>query len=172
MYEQRVVPPEDSFSVRADAVWKPLGLPLSPESSDRYVVVDERLYGRLTLAVAPWPTLDRAGRLHFQPSSAMGVEEVALQSAASKSRQGLKEEAADRPIRIGDVFLVRELAGSDPRKWGHIFDVSAQAREAVKIALHSAVAPVATESDELESSDEEEPPDVQGPPGPGAGPYV
>ncbi len=172
MYEQRAVPSEDSFSVRADAVWTPLGLPLSPESSDRYVVVDERLYGRLTLAVAPWPTVDRAGRLHFQPSSAVGVEEEALQRAARESRQGLQEEAADRPIRIGDVFLVRELEGNDPSKWGSIFDVSAQAREAAKTALHSAVAPVATESDELVISDEEEPPDVQGPRGPVAGPSV
>lgn len=172
MYEQRVVPPEDSFSTRPDAMWKPVALPLSPESTDSYVVVDERIYGRLTLAVAPWPRVDRAGRLLFERSAARGVREADLQTAVNDFRRRSDDEAADRPIRIGDVFLVRGLSGDDPSQWETIVDVSAQARQAAKIALHSAVAPVAPKDAELELEEEEEPPDLEEPPGPVARPSV
>lgn len=124
---------------------------VKPRNGDKYVVVDERLYGKVTLAVADWPGSDRGGRLRFGPSSAMTVDEKALHRAIAKHRE--TQGDVDRPLRIGDCFLVRGMKGA-PGRWTLIVDVSADAREQAKIALFAAAAPLGSMED-LQRADEE-----------------
>jgi len=71
MYTQRTKRPDQSFHPTR-RWWTPVvndadgaRLPVDPRAGDAYVVVDEVVAERVRLVVAPWPRLDREGRLHF-----------------------------------------------------------------------------------------------------------
>jgi len=108
------------------------------------VAVDERSDRVVTLAIAPWPRLDRKGRLVFSGPSPEGdrlfVSQRTFERAVGEARR--RHGQLRRELRIGDAFLVRGLSGPKPEQWSDIWDVTAPAREAAKIAFYAAVAPL------------------------------
>jgi hypothetical protein len=115
-------------------------LPVDPEASDAYVVVDAILEGQVRLVAAPWPRLDRGGRLHFDDlGRGLGPYRVgSVQALVDRHRA--RRGQLPRPLRVGDVFLVR----GDPRRlraWEDVVDVTLGARAVAKVALARAVTP-------------------------------
>jgi hypothetical protein len=145
--EQRAGTPESARSL-TDQLWVPEGLPedVVPEPDDSYVVIDDLADGVAVLSAAPWPHLDRAGRLAFEPGALdapvhLGKSQHSLQARVDELRAGHAEPSiASRSIRIGDVFLVRGFT-SRISSWQLLVDVTPQARTAAKIALFGAIAP-------------------------------
>jgi hypothetical protein len=129
-------------------LWIPDGLPkgVVPEPSDAYVVIDDLADGVAVLTSAPWPHLDVAGRLVFESSAVdspphFGRSDDAVQERVDELRAGQAEESVTtRPLRIGDVFLVRGFS-TRVSEWELLVDVTPQARTAAKIALFGAIAP-------------------------------
>ena len=119
-------PQREPFPVEAAAGsgrWLPPDMP--PDWDDaggfRYLVVDERIEGTLTLGVSDWPTVDERGRLVFDgPTLAVHVREADLAAflAEARERPPLSPPDPDlsdaqfraRPIRVGDAFAARERA--------------------------------------------------------------
>ena len=146
MYQQRVPEPQ------ADAAapeppgqprhwWQPADAPLADvvldlDPSARYVAVDHIEGPVVTLAVAPWPSVDPAtGRLDFGPldgRATLIVDLAELQTQADQDRAGTKQ--LRRPIRVSDVFMVSGM-GDTPAEWDRIVDVTRAARFAAKAAL-------------------------------------
>jgi len=152
MYEQRV--PEPPSAESRGRLWRPVQTPLAsreqaPAETDRYVVIDRIDDDVVTLAVAPWPTIDPdTGRLRFDGPGGRDVRVVAreaLQARVDRARSGQPD--ADRPLRVGDVFLVRGMAGG-PGRWERVVDVTRAGRFAAKAALLGTVVP-APAADEL-----------------------
>lgn len=181
MYEQRAA---TSRSERASSgqLWLPEGLPegLEVDASDAYVVVDDLMDGVAVLAYSSWPRLDRVGRLSFADEdlgseSTFHIDAEDLQSTLNEKREaavavGMDPALTDRPVRIGDAFLIRNLAAGDPRAWELVVDVTPQARTAAKTALYGAVAPRVSEEeavafDLMVDPADEEPPEPSGPSG-------
>jgi hypothetical protein len=133
-------------------IWVPSGLGRRKDLAVlAYVVVDELESALVGLTVSPWPTLDAKGRLHFdlERARAIGATKRTLEAFLAKHRTPRK--VARRPLRMGDAFACRvkeplqdgELV--EPELWmvPPITDISAQAREAAKVAYYSAAAPIA-----------------------------
>jgi hypothetical protein len=181
-YEQRQPPPQALREV-TDELWAPEEVQqvVSPDVTDSYAVIDELADAIATISSAPWPHLDKAGRLNFSDEppelvDRFSVDADLLQGVINTHRanvSGTDEEVANRPLRIGDTFLVRAY-GRDPGSWELVADVTMQARTAAKIALYGAVAPRVSEdrAEELGLTPAEPP--VEPPPaGPvGAAPAV
>jgi hypothetical protein len=143
MYQQRAPLDAEAYEMR-DELWQP-DLPANAEAQqgDAYVVVDELLDGAVTLAVTPWPRLDRAGRLRFSGElNVVHQSADAFEAQVIRARARSRQRSARRPLRIGDVFLARPGA-THPAEWRTLFDVSGDAREMAKIAFYGAAAPVA-----------------------------
>jgi len=127
--------------------WRPADTPLAdgrlePAAGDRYVAVD-RIDGTVvTLAVAPWPLVDGAtGRLDFGPVR----NRVTRTATADRLQRRVDQDRAERgqlrrPLRVGDVFLVRGLAGP-PSRWAAVVDLTRASRLAAKAALFATAAP-------------------------------
>ncbi len=155
IYEQREAPPKAKRRP-TDELWKPEKLPeeIVPEEGDGYVVIDDLADGRVVLTSAPWPHLDGVGRLTFldEPEDLhmrVDDDESRLQEVLNTKRGAFAKTLEDlavieRPLRIGDTFLVRGLS-EDPTAWDSVVDVTSQARLAAKTALYAAVAPRVTE---------------------------
>lgn len=84
---------------------------------DRYLVVDELGDGYCRLTVDPWPMRDGSGRLWFgsAETDVLTVDLADFQRTVDHHRRrylGEEDEAAERPIRIGDTFAVY----TDPRR--------------------------------------------------------
>jgi hypothetical protein len=135
---------------KSSGFWKPTGLRIAPRAGDSYVVIDDLVSEGseqiAVLAIAPWPRLDRLGRLSFGErtigQARVSIDPGKLQAMINVSRS--KKVASDtdvssRPLRIGDAFFVRSLI-ADPLSWRRLVDVSAAARERAKIALYAAAA--------------------------------
>lgn len=132
-------------------IWVPASLRRRSDlASLAYVVIDELESNMVGLTVSPWPTMDSKGRLHYdlERSRAIGARSQALRAFLTKHRTPRK--IASRPLRMGDTFAFR-IKGSladgelmEPGSWmiPPITDISAEAREAAKLAYFSAVAPV------------------------------
>jgi hypothetical protein len=110
---------------------------------DRYVSIDDVADGLVVAEVSSWPVLDREGRLHWDTDPRELVTPLPrMQDDVTAARERWGIIAPDRPLRVGDVFLVRGLT----RRHRHltrvelVLDVSAAAREAAKAALYGAVA--------------------------------
>jgi hypothetical protein len=146
MCPQRMNRDDESFDptrrwwvpVVKDAADQPM--PMDPEASDAYVVVDAILEGRVRLVVAPWPRLDRDGRMHFHDLG-RGLGPYAGRNVqALVDRHRAQQGQLPRPLRVGDVFLVR----GDPSRlggWTYVVDVTMGARAQAKVALARAVTP-------------------------------
>jgi hypothetical protein len=145
--EERAGTPTEARS-QTEQLWVPDGLPkgVVPEASDAYVVIDDLADGVAVLAAAPWPHLDRAGRLVFESSAVdspphFGRTDDSVQERVDELRSGQAEPSVTtRPLRIGDVFLVRGFS-TRLDEWQLLVDVTPQARTAAKIALFGAIAP-------------------------------
>lgn len=147
MVEERAGTPAEARS-QTRQLWIPDGLPkrVVPQASDAYVVIDDLADGVVVLTSAPWPHLDRAGRLVFESSAVdspphFGRSERSVQARVDELRAGQGEPpVTTRPLRIGDVFLVRGFS-TRIDDWQLLVDVTPQARTAAKIALFGAIAP-------------------------------
>jgi hypothetical protein len=170
---------------RTEQLWQPEGMPAGvvPEPTDAYVVVDDLSDGVGVLSSAPWPYLDHEGRLAFDPEATDSPQHFArsdraLQERIDELRAGDADPAlANRPLRIGDVFLIRGFS-AHLASWELLVDVTPQARTAAKIALFGAIAPRLTKerADQLGLHESPAPPPPSGrrrvPPTSGASPAV
>ena len=73
-------------------------------------MVDDFGDGTVTLAACQWPSVDQGGRLVFPSPESRGASSFdrgSLQAAINVHRQSRGQLAPDRPLRVGDVFQVR-----------------------------------------------------------------
>ncbi|HWB70691.1 MAG TPA: hypothetical protein VG452_00610 [Egibacteraceae bacterium] len=124
-----------------------------------YLVVDERVDDAVTVTVLAWPAADEDGRLRFDDLG--GGREIGLSLAALRDQ--LYRGWLRRPPRLGDVFAAalsararaalkqqRELAWDEPLAGlvdGPVYDLSAEARRAAKLAFYAGVAAIHASED-------------------------
>jgi hypothetical protein len=111
-------------------------------------MIDELDPSTALLALWPWPGLE-GGRLVFADEEVVvGVDAQALRDFLSAHR--LPPALAGRELRTGDAFAIRVKDGADldrqevmrdPGLWIEppVYDVTADARRAAKVAFYSAV---------------------------------
>jgi hypothetical protein len=144
MYTQRMARRDQSF--RPTTRWwipvvKGAGgerMPVEPRAGDAYVVVDEIVEERVRLVVAAWPRLDREGRLHFDDLGRRLGPYAPETLQALIDRHRAQQEQVQRPLRVGDAFLVRGDAHR-LRGWEYVLDVTHGARAVAKVAMARAV---------------------------------
>jgi hypothetical protein len=113
-----------------------------------YISVDEVSEGVVTLLVSDWPELDGRGRLRFPESepAAVDVSQAAHEAFLAANRR--PHDLAARPLREGDALAARTRIGRRSSARGRssvswivppVFDVTADARDAAKVAFFSAV---------------------------------
>jgi hypothetical protein len=146
MYTQRSKRPEQSFHP-TKRWWTPVvkdadgeRVPVDPHAGDAYVVVDEIVEERVRLVVAPWPRLDREGRLHFADLGRRVGSYAIRTLQALVDRHRAQQGQVLRPLRVGDAFLVR----GDARRlggWDFVLDITQGARAVAKVAMARAVTP-------------------------------
>ena len=142
MYQQRDQPETTGLV----GLWGPsivtvdgVAIEFVPKRDDAYVVLDEMISDQVRLAVAAWPNVDEGGRLRFSGSgsASLAVGHQRLQEEVDRLRES--EGQLVRPVRIGDVFLVRGLGGESD-DWERLLDVTGAARRAANRAGVRAVA--------------------------------
>ena len=144
LYQQRGEAEVGSWQVQG--LWLPdgEGVAVTAEAGDWYVVVDDVQAGQVILVIDAWPGVDAAGRLVFTAGSASRSFPLArFQAVVDAARAARGQPAADRALRVGDVFWVRD--GGDtrlrsPGRW-RIADVTAPARRAARAAQLVAASP-------------------------------
>jgi hypothetical protein len=123
---------------------------------DRYLAVDEVDGNMVRLVISPWPSVDSESRLVFpgrssedgemldDPSdSELILDGLAFHATVTEERTRRQQPAADRPLRVGDVFWFRPdpdwlpLDGSELR--GQLADITFAARGEAKAAMAWAV---------------------------------
>lgn len=146
--------------------WRPEPIGQLPTGRLRYVVVDEVFADLAELSVSAWPVLDPLGRLRFMGEAAVHVEADVERMRLFLRRHRMPRKAASRELRAGDTFGVAvEVRGLnafisrfasfpppsaserrkalEPATWDWLrpplFDVTAEAREAAKLAYYAAV---------------------------------
>jgi hypothetical protein len=138
--------------------WAPEGLPLAAEvaATCSYVVLEEIVDGVALLRRWPWPVVDSLGRLIWPGGSEHRTDSATI-SIAFLRAQLYEPNGTERQPRCGDTFAVpagghqhwRARQSRDLRDvFGDaVYDISADAREAVKIAYQAslgAVQPIGT----------------------------
>ena len=133
-------------------IWAPTGLGRRKDiASLAYVVIDELESGFVGLTINAWPTIDERGRLRFNLAHSLSVGATERDLHAFLAKHRTPRKIADRPLRVGDAFAcrirppIRDGELVDPDRWmvPPITDVSAEARDAAKLAYFSAAAPIA-----------------------------
>jgi hypothetical protein len=113
------------------------------QPGDCYASVDDVADGVVVFSVSEWPRLDREGRLCWTsgPFELVGSERE-VQEIVNAARVEARITAPDRPIRVGDAFLVRGLRDerASLSRASLVLDISAAARDAARAALYGAVA--------------------------------
>ena len=144
MYQQRAEPRTTDLV----GLWEPEVLRADetvidfvPELGDTYVVLDELISDQVRLAVSSWPHVDEGGRLRFSEpgSEPTGFQRDELQTELDRRRE--TEGQLPRPLRIGDVLMVRGF-GDELGGWERVLDVTGPARKAASRAGLRAVAQV------------------------------
>lgn len=110
---------------------------------DRYVVVEDIDDDRVVFEISSWPRIDNGGRLHFEGDPEELYDDLtAAQQAIDEARREDGLTGPDRPLRVGDVFVVRDLPNRARSigEAGTIRDISLAARQAAKAALYGAAA--------------------------------
>jgi hypothetical protein len=111
---------------------------VEPRAGDAYVVVDEMVEERVRLVVAAWPRLDRDGRLFFEDLGRRRGPYAPRTLQALIDRHRAQRGQVQRPLRVGDAFLVRGDA-SRLGGWEYVLDITRGARAVAKVALARAV---------------------------------
>jgi hypothetical protein len=137
--------------------WAPEDLPVSRDElqSWRYVVLEEIVDDVAVLRMWPWPVVDPLGRLQWPDGAEHQTGEGAIDVALLQA-QLYEPSKISRQPRCGDTFAtsgaidvnwngehvgdLRELLGD-----AQVYDVSADAREAAKIALQSSLGAIEPE---------------------------
>jgi hypothetical protein len=154
IYDQRPAEEAGGSAAGTGNAWQPAESDVAGTRSGlagaRYVAVDRIDDALVTLAVAPWPTVDPAtGRLDFGPPDerrTLVVPSLGLQRRIDDQRSQARQLL--RPVRPGDAFFVGGYE-DDPEGWTDVIDVTRSARLAAKAALFSTAAP-APAADALE----------------------
>jgi hypothetical protein len=113
------------------------------QPGDYYASVDDVADGMVVFSVSDWPRLDREGRLYWDTKPfELVVSEREVQAIVDAGRAEAGLTAPDRPIRVGDAFLLRGLPDEQAslRRASLVLDISAAARDAARAALYGAVA--------------------------------
>lgn len=145
--------------------WRPDVLGRESTRGLRYLVVDEIFATLAELAMSPWPVIDVRGRLRFPQGETIHLEADAERMRRFLQRHRQPRRGAGRELRTGDTFAVRARARPlaeflkakevvpltrmadvrelDPATWNWlsppIYDLTAQARVAAKLAYYGAL---------------------------------
>ena len=123
---------------------------------DRYLTVDEIDGNSVRLVISPWPSVDSGSRLVFPARSSEDAEmlddpsdsELFLDGAlfhatVTRERARRQQPAADRPLRVGDVFWFRpdpdSISSDGSELKGQLVDITYAARGEAKAAMAWAV---------------------------------
>ena len=138
--------------------WRPEALEAATQgvpdlSNFAYVVVEESVDRLVELMAWPWPEADDQGRV-FWPTEAESDYKTAVTTRDLLRDQLYRPSRLVRPPRLGDVYAARRLGPgwenpnvvTDVRQLfdGEVYDISADAREAAKLAYQGAAASVPT----------------------------
>lgn len=153
------------------AAWAPEDLPVAADGLDAwsYIVLEEIVDDVALLRRWQWPVVDQLGRLLWPGDAEHQVDTAAVDVELLRA-QLYKPNRIRREPRCGDTFAAPRGAGG---QWtdtlvedlrdllgdGGVYDVSADAREAAKIAYHSslgAIAPAAAMTDEARDESDHE----------------
>ena len=144
---------------------RPVGLPWAPEDLPvpgevllerwSYIVLEEQVDELVLLRRWPWPVVDQLGRLAWPGAAEHDTGAATIDIDVLRSQLYVPNELWRRP-RVGDVFAA-EHADNGAGRWrnrhvadlrtlidGPIYDISADAREAAKIAFQAGLAPIAS----------------------------
>ena len=139
-------------------LWRPEALQAATQAGEElgdfaYVVVEESVDRLIVLMAWQWPEADDKGRL-FWPMEEESDSKTAVTTRDLLQYQLYRPSRLMRLPRLGDVYAASHLGpgweGSnlvtDVRQLfdGEIYDISADAREAAKLAYHGAAAPALT----------------------------
>ncbi len=147
-------------------LWRPEALQAATQGAQElrdfaYVVVEESVDRLVVLMTWPWPEADDQGRV-FWPAEAESDYKTAVTTRDLLRDQLYRPSRLVRLPRLGDVYAARHLGPgwqspgvvTDVRQLfdGDVYDISADAREAAKLAYQGAAASVLTAnaSDELD----------------------
>jgi hypothetical protein len=145
--------------------WRPDVLAGTSTRGLRYVVVDEIFSTLAELSMSLWPVIDTRGRLRFPEGQAIHLEADAERMRRYLRRHRQPRSGAGRDLRTGDTFGVKVEARSlvaflkgrdtaplspaerkrtlDPATWDWlrppVYDLSAEARVAAKLAYYGAL---------------------------------
>lgn len=141
--------------------WHPEEIGDEP-SALSYIVVDDLADGTCVLSVSEWPRVDDQGRVRFRLDERPHLVRADARRFAAHLRKHGAGGWRGREVRVGDVVAARTrtellaepeseqeadaLRGGPPPSldWleAPVYDATAAAREAAKVALFSAVSPV------------------------------
>lgn len=128
---------------------------MRPETLTRrwYVVLEEMVDDVALLRRWPWPRVDQLGRLVWPDGGEHDTDAVTIDIERLRTQLYLPNRILRVP-RVGDTFCVAPPRGEQPR-WrnrhvrdlrtvfpGDVYDVSADAREAAKLAYQAGLAAV------------------------------
>jgi hypothetical protein len=135
--------------------WCPEDLQVAPDellAHWNYVVLEEIVDERALLRRWPWPVVDQRGRLVWPDDSDQDTTAATIDVDVLRA-QLYRANGLERTPRIGDVFAVQDVQESRWRSRhaddlrdlvsGRVHDISADAREAAKIAYTSSLGTVA-----------------------------
>jgi hypothetical protein len=147
--------------------WAPEDLPISfdePSAGFGYVVVEEIVDQIALLRRWPWPVVDPLGRLLWPEGSEHDTGSATVELSVLRGQLYLPN-GLERPPRCGDTFAVAGPPGNGWRRGRAVrdlrellatpvYDISADAREAAKIAYQASLAPIraaTAEDDEVQA---------------------
>jgi hypothetical protein len=133
--------------------WRPDDLPLPAQelATFHYVVLEEIVGSLALLRRWPWPSVDQNGRLVWPEDDEYASDAAGIELGLLRAQLYTPNKLSRRP-RCGDTFAVQGWADSaqdeqevdDLRNLftGSVYDISADAREAAKLAYHAGLGAV------------------------------